>query len=260
MNIISNDFLNREQFNKPSNFEKSKRNRVIHFLGKKNKDEFTISSFSGSENRKLKTKINSKEGNLFIISGPSGTGKGTIVSNILETVPDIVLSVSATTRNPRPNEKDSVQYHFIDQEKFQKLVKENHFLEWAEVYEGQYYGTLKDPIAVAIKSGKDLILEIGADTHDFIKQQLPKAISIFIAPPSFEELSRRLIDRKTETKEKIEERLKRAKEELKFQNKFDFVVINSNLNKAIQEVKNIILKARKTKQEKTTPKTYDISA
>lgn len=254
MNTISKTFFKREQFISPSDQKKSPKKNVLSFLGKKSGDTFQISAPSGKGVTKLKTEKENKEGNVFILSGPSGTGKGTIVSQILKSVPNICLSVSATTRKPRPNEIDKVHYHFIDVEKFQDLIKENKFIEWAEVYKDQYYGTLKSPIKKEAKTGKDIILEIGANAHDIIKKQIPKAISIFIAPPSFEELSRRLINRKTESAHKINERLERAKEELKFQTKYDHVVVNDNLEKAIQEVKAIILQARIPKKE-TTPET-----
>lgn len=242
MNTVHSNF---KQVDGLYNKKHKQSNHVLPFRGKDAQDQLDLST-------------KQKEGNVFIVSGPSGTGKGTILNEILKKISNISLSVSATTRSPRPKEVNGIHYYFIKPETFKNLIDKNKFIEWEEVYKDQYYGTLKDPITRATKSGKDIILEITANTHDFIKKQIPKAISIFIAPPSFEELTKRLVNRKTESKQKIDERLDRAKKELKYQDRFDHVVVNNDLDKAIQEVTDIILESRK--QPEAAGKDLSISA
>lgn len=184
-----------------------------------------------------------KRGNVVVITGPSGVGKGTIVKQILAKYNDIVLSVSATTRKIRPGERNGVEYYFKSVEEFKNLIDEGQMLEWA-IFADNYYGTFKDAVKEKINEGKDVILEIEVQGAMQVKDKLPESILIFIAPPSLEELKTRLVGRATETPEVVMKRLKIAEEELKTTNKFKYVVKNDNLELAIKEVENIILNER----------------
>ncbi|MEW5820153.1 MAG: guanylate kinase [Cyanobacteriota bacterium] len=184
-----------------------------------------------------------KRGNVVVITGPSGVGKGTIVKQILAKFNDIVLSVSATTRKIRPGERNGVEYYFKSVEEFKNLIDEGQMLEWA-IFADNYYGTFKDAVKEKINEGKDVILEIEVQGAMQVKDKLPESILIFIAPPSLEELKTRLVGRATETPEVVMKRLKIAEEELKTTNKFKYVVKNDNLELAIKEVENIILNER----------------
>ena len=178
------------------------------------------------------------KGKFIVISGPSGVGKGTIFNKVINDI-DGWYSVSSTTRSPRDGEIDGVNYFFISKEEFEDKVKKGSFLEY-NYYNGNYYGTSKDSVLDKINSGVDVFLEIDVNGAHNIKKMFPDAILIYIAPPSIEELKNRLINRKTESLEKINQRLEIAEKELKEINFYDYVVINDDLNKAIDEVMNII--------------------
>lgn len=184
-----------------------------------------------------------KRGNVVVITGPSGVGKGTIVKQILAKHSDIVLSVSATTRKIRPAEHNGVEYYFKSVKEFKNLIDEGQMLEWA-IFADNYYGTFKDAVKEKINEGKDVILEIEVQGAMQVKDKLPESILIFIAPPSLEELKARLVGRATETTEVVMKRLKIAEDELKTTNQFKYVVKNDNLELAIKEVENIILNER----------------
>ncbi len=184
-------------------------------------------------------KTNNK-GNLIVISGPSGAGKDTIVAGLKKINDNVWLSISATTRNPRGNEKDGVDYFFLEKSQFEEKIKEGDFLEYAE-YNGNYYGTPKSIIKEKINSGTDVILEIEIQGALKIKDLVPSAIFIFILPPSMSELRRRLINRKTETKDIIIKRFKTAYKEINEVTKYNYVVINDIIDDAVAKVNSILI-------------------
>ncbi|MBE6160855.1 MAG: guanylate kinase [Firmicutes bacterium] len=181
-----------------------------------------------------------KRGNLIVISGPSGAGKDSIVERLLKINRDTCLSISATTRSPRGQEKDGVDYYFLSREEFEKRIKENEFLEYAE-YNGNYYGTPKSGITDKLNSGKDVLLVIEIQGALKVKELIKEAIFIFILPPSMAELRRRLVDRKTEDKEKIINRFKTAYREINEVTKYNYVVINDDLEDAVAKTNSILL-------------------
>lgn len=183
--------------------------------------------------------VSSRKGNLLIISGPSGAGKGTLVARLVERIPDVWVSVSATTRDPRPGEIDSVHYYFMDEGHFQDLVKADGFLEWAEVH-GHHYGTLRSSVEKAIAAGKQVILEIDVQGAFQVQQSMPDAHLIFIEPPSLEELERRLRARGTEEEDVVLQRMATAKVELARKMEYDVRVINDDLERATKELVSLV--------------------
>ena len=181
-----------------------------------------------------------KRGNLIVISGPSGAGKDSIVERLLKINRDTCLSISATTRSPRGQEKDGVDYFFLTREEFEKKIKDNEFLEYAE-YNGNYYGTPKSGITDKLNDGKDVLLVIEIQGALKVKELIKEAIFIFILPPSMAELRRRLIGRKTEDKEKIINRFKTAYREINEVTKYNYVVINDDLEDAVAKTNSILL-------------------
>lgn len=181
----------------------------------------------------------SKKGTLFVIAGPSGVGKGTLVNEILKRNPEIKLSVSATTRSPRPTEIDGVNYHFFSIEQFQKLIDNNELIEWAR-FADNYYGTYEKVVNEVLNSGTDLIVEIEVQGALQIKAKRPDAVMVFILPPSIEELRKRLEGRKTEIPEVIEKRVAIAASEYDKKEFFNYCIINGNLESAIEELSKII--------------------
>ena len=178
------------------------------------------------------------KGNLYIIAGCSGVGKGTLLKLFLEKNPQIKLSISATTRSPRIGEMDGENYFFITKEEFQKSVENNEFLEWAQ-FSGNFYGTKKSFVEKTLNAGKDLILEIEVQGAKQVKEKMPEAISIFIMPPSLEELETRLRGRHTESEEAIQKRLGAAAREIEAGKSFDFRVINDNIDEALANLQKI---------------------
>lgn len=187
------------------------------------------------------------KGLLVVYAGASGVGKGTIMKRLLAENPNIRLSVSATTRAPREGEQDGREYYFVTREEFDKLIAEDGFLEHAE-YVGNCYGTPKAPVFKMLDEGLDVFLEIELKGFLQIKKAYPECVSIFVVPPSFEELQARLRGRGTETPEVIAERLKTAEKELSHQHLFDYVVVNDDPDRAAKEVLSII-SAIKTEKE-----------
>ena len=176
-----------------------------------------------------------RKGNLFVFSGPSGAGKGTLVARVMSEVPDAWLSVSATTRSPRPGEVDGVSYYFIDKPSFMKLVDEGGFLEWAE-YSGNCYGTPVASVMEKIDEGKQVILEIDVQGALQVRERIPQAKLVFIEPPSFEELENRLRNRGTEDEPTLQRRLEAARVELSQKMEYDIQLVNDDLEVATQEL------------------------
>ena len=182
---------------------------------------------------------NMKKGKTFIISGPSGVGKSTVLSALLEKRPNVYFSVSATTRDPRPGELDGIHYHFMDVDSFRKWIAMDQFLEYAE-YVGNFYGTPKRFVDEAMDQGKDVILDIEVQGAIQVTSKRPDTVRIFIAPPSWAELERRLTERGTDSKDKIQKRLLRAKVEFQTAHTYDYFVINDTVENAVKELDAIM--------------------
>ena len=177
----------------------------------------------------------SKHVRLFVVSGPSGVGKGTLVARVREQIPDLGLTVSATTRKPRVGEVDGVSYHFLSDDEFDSRVEAGEFLEWANVF-GKRYGTLVSEVRRVLDGGSSVILEIDVQGGLQVKEKLPEAVLIFIEPPSAEELERRLRTRATDSAETIERRLKEAAHELELGKRYDEHIVNDELELAVEEL------------------------
>ena len=182
---------------------------------------------------------NMKKGKTLIISGPSGVGKSTVLSALLEKRPNVYFSVSATTRDPRPGELDGIHYHFMDVDSFRKWIAMDQFLEYAE-YVGNFYGTPKRFVDEAMDQGKDVILDIEVQGAIQVTSKRPDTVRIFIAPPSWAELERRLTERGTDSKDKIQKRLLRAKVEFQTAHTYDYFVINDTVENAVKELDAIM--------------------
>lgn len=180
-----------------------------------------------------------KQGLLVIISGPSGTGKGTIVKELVNSSDPIVLSVSATTRKPRVGEQHGVNYYFVTREEFDHLVETDGMLEHAE-YCGNCYGTPRKPVEEALEKGMDVILEIDVQGALQIKEKWPECVTMFILPPSVEVLEKRLRDRGTEDEETVRKRMSQLDRELTFVKQYDYAVVNRELDVAVDDVRAIL--------------------
>ena len=180
------------------------------------------------------------EGRLFVISGPSAVGKGTIVKELLDADENLRVSVSATTRAPRAGETDGVSYYFLTKEEFKEKIDNGGFLEWAEVH-GNFYGTPKAPVEKLLAEGKDVILEIDVQGAMQVKESGGEGAYIFILPPSMEELRNRINHRGTETEEAIALRMSKAAGEIAYVDRYDYFVINDDLQEAINTVKAIMV-------------------
>jgi len=176
---------------------------------------------------------------VFVISGPSGAGKGTLTDELLKRVPSLTRSVSATTRKPRPGEVNGVDYYFLDEDEFKDRIFQGGFLEWAMVH-GNYYGTLKSVVKEEFSSGKDVVMVIDVQGAASIKEKMPEAVRIFIEPPSIAELVQRLKLRNTETTAELQERLKNAETEMGLAGNYDYVVINDDVERAVDELVGIV--------------------
>lgn len=180
-----------------------------------------------------------RKGNLFVVSGPSGAGKGTLVNRLKTLVPDVWVSISATTRAPRKGERDGVHYFFVDDTTFDKMVADDDLLEWAQVHSNRY-GTPKSKILEHIAAGDQVILEIDVQGAFQVREKIPEAILVFIEPPSMVELRARLEGRNTETPQAIEKRMKTAEVELSRKMEYDYQLVNDNLDVATEKLVSFI--------------------
>lgn len=177
----------------------------------------------------------SERGRLIVLSGPSGVGKGTVLARYLACRERTKVSVSATTRAPRPGEEDGVQYYFLTREQFEEKIASGGMLEWAQ-YNNQYYGTPRAPVEEALREGYDVVLEIEVQGGLQVKRAFPDAAMIFILPPSFQELRQRLVGRGTEDGQNVEKRLRAAVEELRRAREYDFLLVNDRLEDTVREL------------------------
>lgn len=180
-------------------------------------------------------------GKIIVLVAPSGAGKSTLLKKIKNDFKEIVESISTTTRSPRKGEEEGVHYFFVKRDEFQKMIKEDQFIEWAEVH-GNYYGSSKTFVENMLAKDKVLLCDIDVQGAEIVRKLFPKeSCIIFVAPPSIEELERRLVSRGTDDRKTIDTRLKNAEIELKKMNNFDFLVINDNLDAAYSKIKDILI-------------------
>lgn len=181
--------------------------------------------------------------NIFIVSGPSGSGKDTILQEVFKQRPELFFSISSITRAMRPGEKEGEKYHFISKQAFEKGLAQGAFLEH-NCYVGNYYGTPKAPVLAAVEQGRDAVIEVDVNGAAQIRQKLPECVSIFIMPPSFSVLKNRLRGRNTESEAQITERLNAALREIERAGEFDYIVVNDALEKAVTDFITVIESSR----------------
>ena len=187
-------------------------------------------------------------GNLFILSAPSGAGKSSLIHALLGQHADMQLSVSHTTRKPRPGESDGVHYHFTSVDEFKKLIAQGEFLEWAEVF-GNYYGTSRRAIEQVLAQGRDVFLDIDWQGARQIKQQVPSVRSIFILPPNVAELERRLNQRGQDSQEVIQKRMQQARSEISHVVEYDYVLVNDDFQQCLSDLQHVVLSHRLSLQK-----------
>jgi guanylate kinase len=177
---------------------------------------------------------------LVVLAGPTAVGKGTVAAYVRKNFPDIWLSVSMTTRRPRPREIDGKHYHFVDDEQFERMRQAGEFLEWAVVHGRAKYGTPRAPVDEALAAGRLALLEIDLQGARQVREQIPESLFVFLAPPSWDELVRRLVGRGTESEEEREVRLTTARQELAAQKEFDITIVNDNVRRASEELVSLM--------------------
>ncbi len=193
------------------------------------------------------TRAGQRRGSIMVISAPSGAGKSTLVKRLLASVLGLRFSVSYTTRPPRRGEKDGREYFFVSPKKFRRLIAAGEFVEWAEVF-GQLYGTAKKQLRAAQKSGQDILLDIDVQGHQQVRKKLQEAVSIFVLPPSYGELERRLRRRHLDAPEEIVRRLNDARREIRRWPEYDYLVVNDRLSRAAKELRIIVEAMRARRQ------------
>ncbi len=184
--------------------------------------------------------MTSSTSRLVVLAGPTAVGKGTMAAYVRANFPEVWLSVSMTTRKPRPREVDGTHYHFVDDEKFDRMREAGEFLEWAVVHGRARYGTPREPVLEALAAGRKALLEIDLQGARQVRQQMPEALFVFLAPPSWEELVRRLVGRGTESEEERQVRLTTARQELAAQQEFDVAIVNDNVQRASEELVSLM--------------------
>lgn len=190
------------------------------------------------------------KGGVFVVSGPSGSGKDTVLKGLFAENPDILFSISSITRAMRPGEREGEKYNFISREHFEEMIKNDLLLEH-NVFVGNYYGTPRIPVEKAVSEGKDIIIEVDVNGAEQIRKKLPEAVTVFIMPPSFEELKRRLVGRGTESEELIEKRLRSALDEIRRAEEYDYIIVNDDAAAASQSLMSVIKACRlKTERQK----------
>ena len=190
------------------------------------------------------------KGGVFVVSGPSGSGKDTVLKGLFAENPDILFSISSITRAMRPGEREGEKYNFISRECFEDMIKNDLLLEH-NVFVGNYYGTPRIPVEKAVYEGRDIIIEVDVNGAAQIRKKLPEAVTVFIMPPSFEELKRRLVGRGTESEELIEKRLRSALDEIRRAGEYDYIIVNDDAAAASQSLMSVIKACRlKTERQK----------
>ena len=195
-------------------------------------------------------KTTQSRGILFVVSSPSGGGKGTLIQRVLKKIPDLSYSISFTTRTPRSGEVNGREYFFVSQEKFEEMASANEFLEWANVH-GKLYGTSSKQVFDEIADGRDIILEVDVQGAASVRELVPDSVSVFILPPSFEILKQRLESRGTDSPEELEVRLRNAPVELKDYSAYQYLILNDDMNQAAEQLAAIVYaeRARLVRQE-----------
>ncbi len=190
-------------------------------------------------------------GNVFVVSAPSGAGKSTLAQRLVRSVPDLIFSISFTTRKPRPGERDGQDYFFIDDDRFDAMIRDGGFVEWVQVY-GHRYGTGRDWLDGTLASGRDVLLDIETTGALSLRQAIPDACMIFILPPSAAALEQRLRTRGKDSEEQIRIRMNHARHEMELYHAYDYLVLNDDLELAYQQLESIVL-ATRTRRARVTP-------